>query len=255
MQRLKSDYTNDHESYKKAFIILNNFDDNNADYDKIYNIVHDVVRKRPRLARVAYKALKTRESYSDTVTKLKLNDVGFNATPHTDLSLQQTNNNLFKKQIMYEFGFRLLQSVFSLYTNALNDLFGYTNHVNTCIFKGYIVMLSWNEQIITNEIRQAIIELVNACKDADIEVYYDAYDMATDINQLLEICSFYRGIYMYKYPTDDTDNALMTLDRMISLSKSTTVVGKRNFEEVASNIALTYDIYDIRFNPTHQGLL
>ena len=264
--RLSKDFANDRDGYKRAYLILMNFDDkgkqsslvggirgsnpndSNADYDRIYNIVRDVVYRRPNLSRVAYKALKIRETYQANATQLRLNNVGFSQTPHTSYS--NMNSDIFKRQIMYEFGFRLLQSIFSLYIpNGTNNQFDYVNHVNTCFFTGYVTSLTWNQLTTTNEIKQAMNELVQACNDNDMTVYYDVYDLCSSLVQLREVCSFYRGVYMYKFPIDDQDNVEMTMDKMISLATKATIIGKQNFEEVASNLALIYDIYNKRFNP------
>lgn len=136
------------------------------------------------------------------------------------------------------------------------NTFAYMTHVKTCLVKGYMVLRSW-ETITDVDVSDALTgvnegmrELIRAVSDEGLEIHHDLYDSCR-FNQLLEVCSFYRGIYTYKYPHDDDIDVNNTLDNMELQAYRTTIVGKRYFEEVAAQIALTYDIYHPLFNPTH----
>lgn len=249
---LSKDYARNTETYKRLYIILSNFEDvsSSEERDNIYRIVSSIVAKYPSMVRVAYKALGTGKSYDENIPKLKLSLYGFQKTPHTDIKLYASDAKQFKQEIMYEFGFRLLQSMFGLYsTNAVADPFLFLTHVNTCILKGYMVILSWNELPVTYDINEALLELIDAITYHEYNVYYEAYASCITMSQLQEVCSFYRGIYIYKYLHDDEDNIFMTMNRMVNLSKTSVIIGERYFLEVARNIATTYNLYHKLLNP------
>jgi hypothetical protein len=214
--------------------------------DKVYSIAKDIAIKYPDAARLAYKSLKL------GVEGINMHAYGFEFTPHNNWYKKMlTPTYQFKKKIMYEFGFRLLQCLFNSYAkHAICEMYEYVKHVNTCLSRGYVTKLAWNDPNITIDVDKAIKDLIRSNEFIGITVEYELYDKATNRDQLFEVLTFYHGIYIYKYLEADTKYASTVMNKIKRLANNNpTIIPSVYLHEVAANIALSYDIYDPQYNP------
>jgi len=247
--RLKQDFAKTDPAYKALKLVLEQFDPTEAN-ENTYLIAKDIAIKYPNAARLAYKSLKQH------VQKITMHAYGFMFTPHNDWYDEMiTPSSQFKRNIMYEFGFRLLQCMFNSYSqHSGSDVYNFIKHVNTCLCRGYVTKLTWNDPTISQDVDKAIEDLITITEFNELKVQYELYPSASHRDHLYEIMTFYNGIYLYEYVGVNSIKATITMDKIKRLAyNDPRIIPSKFLHQVAANIALTYDIYDPQYNPTTQG--